>query len=95
MRGNVPVDLKEFNNRKSMGLYELQNALRLLEGRPPAAATRQLLDQLNAKLDENQHVLKIHLEAVHEITAIIANTIKQADSDGTYTFSFRSKEPPS
>lgn len=94
LRAKQPIDLKEFNNRKSLGLFELQNALRGLNGKPPAPETRLLFDQLNVKLEENQYLLKIHLEAVHEITSIISDTIKQADSDGTYTLTFRSKDPP-
>lgn len=94
LRSKAPIDLKEFNNRKSLGLFELQNALRALDGQAPTPETRKLFDQLNIRLDENQRLLKIHLEAVHEITSIISDTIKQADSDGTYTLTFRSKEPP-
>jgi hypothetical protein len=93
LRSGVNADLKSFNERKSLGLIELNRALRLLEGAEPDRATRRLLDSLNQKLTLNRHVLTIQLEAVREVAGIISQSIREAESDGTYTLAFRSKGP--
>jgi hypothetical protein len=93
LRHNSPIDLKASNDRKSLGLIELNRALRLLDGTTPDGPTKTLLERLNGKLDANRHVLKLHMEAVREVAALISQTMREADSDGTYTVSFRSKGP--
>lgn len=91
LRGHAPIDLKASNDRKSLGLIELNRVLRLIERETPEPSTLQILQRLNGKLDANRHVLKLHLEAVREVAAIISQTIREADSDGTYSSAFRSK----
>lgn len=91
LRRGGDADLRSFNERKSLGLIELSRALRQLEGTEPDRATRRLLESLNEKLSVNRHVLTIHLEAVREIAGVISQSIRDAESDGTYTFAFRSK----
>jgi hypothetical protein len=94
LRNRAPIDLNEFNHRKNQGLLELDRALRLLNGAPPSDEVKGGLRMLRRKLDENREVLKTHIEAVREVAAIIAEAIRGAESDGTYSFSFRSKGPP-
>jgi hypothetical protein len=89
-RGPV-VDLKGFNERKSLGLMELSRAMRLLSGARPDQRVMKLIERLNGKLESNRQVIKLHIEAVREIASIIAKSIRDAESDGTYTFAFRSK----
>lgn len=91
LRNRLPVDLNEFNNRKNQGLLELDRALQLLGGAPPSEAALAALRRLHKKLDVNREVLKMHLEAVREVAAIIAEAMRSADHDGTYSLSFRSK----
>ena len=91
LRRGGDADLKSFNERKSLGLIELNRALRLLDGAEPDPATRRLLESLNEKLSVNRHVLTIHLEAIREVAGVISQSIRDAESDGTYTFAFRSK----
>ncbi len=45
------------------------------------------LERLRAKLEKNLAVLDIHLKAVRQVCALIARTIEENDSDGTYTAS--------
>jgi hypothetical protein len=92
LRTGAKIDLKGFNGLKSMGLIELNRAIQLLEGSPPDESTIRVLRLLNEKLEANRRVLKLHMEAVNEIAGIISDSIREADSDGTYSFSFRSKE---
>lgn len=91
LRNHTPIDLKASNDRKSLGLIELNRVLHLMESMPPDPATMRILERLNAKLDANRHVLKLHLDAVRDVAAIISQTIREAESDGTYSSAFRSK----
>lgn len=92
LRSGVKIDLKGSNGLKSMGLFELNRAIQLLEGKTPDDSTIHVLKILNEKLETNRRVLKLHMEAVNEIAGIISESIREADSDGTYSLSFRSKE---
>ena len=85
LRARVSFDLKEFNDRKSMGLLELTRAMRQIEGTPPDQALTARLVGLRDKLDVNSAVLKLHLDAVREVSATMAEAIRDADSDGTYS----------
>lgn len=91
LRTSPGSDLKEFNSRKAHALLDLDRATRSLKGTRPDEATLRLLASLREKLELNQHVLSMHIEAVREIADVIADTIREADSDGTYTHSYRSK----
>jgi hypothetical protein len=85
LRGRTAVDLKVFNTRKSQGLLELNRALRGLDGAPRDEALAARLAGLRAKLDVNRAVLEMHLAAVREVASALADAIRDADSDGTYS----------
>jgi hypothetical protein len=93
LQSRSTVNLNEFNHRKNQGLLELDRALRLLNGAPPSEAMKDALRLLRVKLDANREVLKTHIDAVRQVAAIIAEAIRGAESDGTYSLSFRSKDP--
>src|SRR4029453_16882340 len=84
LRSRTVIDLKDFNNRKSQGLLELNRALRSLDG-PPKKAVLARLAGLRAKLDVNRAVLEMHLAAVREVATVLADAIRDAESDGTYS----------
>ncbi|HVY43464.1 MAG TPA: hypothetical protein VG966_10565 [Hyphomicrobiaceae bacterium] len=94
LRGRLPIDLKDYNNRKSHGLLELTRAFRHVEEKGLGEPTRQRLASLRAKLDTNCAVLKLHVEAVREIAAIMADAIRGAESDGTYSASAGRRDVP-
>jgi predicted short-subunit dehydrogenase-like oxidoreductase (DUF2520 family) len=80
-----PVDLEGLNRRKSQGLLELT---RLTRGVDPAALDATVaihLARLRAKLARNQEVVALHLRALEEIDATLAQAALAAESDGTYT----------
>jgi hypothetical protein len=81
------INLKDFNDRKSQALLELTRSLRTLgtggSVSSPTLAVR--VGSLKAKLAVNQAVLKVHLEAVREISTTLADAIRHAESDGTYS----------
>jgi hypothetical protein len=85
LRSRTAIDLKDFNNRKSQGLLELNRALRGLDGPPKEKAVLARLAGLRAKLDVNRAVLEMHLAAVREVATVLADAIRDAESDGTYS----------
>lgn len=87
LRSRAPIDLKDLNNRKTHGLLELTRVMRHLDrgSLTPPVATR--LSALRNSIEINQRVVKMHLEAVREVSAIVADAIRDAESDGTYSVS--------
>lgn len=81
---NAIVDLREYNIRKSQGLYSLSRALGNARDRSFDAATVQKLRDLRGTLELNQRALARHLQAVREVATLISETIREAESDGTY-----------
>jgi len=57
--------------------------MRSLPGSLPDKAARQALLGLRAAHDENRALLRLHLQAVQEISAIVAKAMEDAESDGT------------
>jgi hypothetical protein len=89
LRSRRAVDLRDFNNKKSQGLLELNRALRGLGGAPHELALSARLAGLRARLETNRTMLKMHLDAVREISAIVTDAIREAESDGTYSRTIR------
>jgi hypothetical protein len=93
LQARAGVDLKDFNDRKSLGLLELTRAMRHVEGAAPGPALQARLSRLRGKLEINREALRTHLEAVREISTIVADAMRSADSDGTYTPSIKGRSP--
>ncbi|SED03292.1 hypothetical protein SAMN05519104_2635 [Rhizobiales bacterium GAS188] len=91
LRSLKPMDLREFNRRKSQGLLELSRAMRGLGERVRDDRVPERLTELRAKLDNNLSMLRMHLRAAQEVTSIIARAIQDAESDGTYSASVSTK----
>lgn len=85
LRTRSEIDLKETNNRKSQALLELGLAARALEGSTLDEDIAARLRGLRSKLEANQTMLQLHLEAVREVASIVADTIRDRDWDGTYS----------
>jgi hypothetical protein len=85
LKRRAAADLRDFNNRKSQGLLELSRSLRYFQGVIPSNAVLARLAGLREKLDTNRAVLKLHLDAVREVSTIMADAIRDAESDGTYS----------
>jgi hypothetical protein len=81
--------LDDFNRRKSHGLLDLTRAIRALGGAAAGHSLQPRLQALQGKLKENAAVLKMHLEAVQEISAVMARAIRDGESDGTYSAAIR------
>ncbi len=74
-----------FTDRKNQALRELMAAQRFENPKLAAAACRPLLERLSAALKVNAGLLKLHIQAVGEISDIIIGGLKAAESDGTYS----------
>lgn len=84
LKGHMAIDLNDFSSKKNQALLELSRAMRMLDGAAPSRGVLESLGDLRTKLDLNRAALKVHLEAVREISSILADAIRDADSDGTY-----------
>lgn len=80
-----PIDLDGTSRRKNRGLLELLRSTRAAGDlrRDPRISER--LTELRHKLERNRSLLQMHLDAVREVSAIISRTIREAESDGTYS----------
>jgi hypothetical protein len=77
-----------FTDRKNQALRELMAALRF-ETLPGALeAVKPLVHKLSATLQDNARLLKLHITALGEVSDIIIGSLKEADSDGTYSRTF-------
>jgi hypothetical protein len=79
------VDFDGFSQRKNRGLLELTRAMRLGQSGGPDPRVAPFLTGLRSSLIRNQAALQIHLDAVREVSAIIARSIQEVESDGTYS----------
>jgi hypothetical protein len=95
LRSRGAIDLKEWNNRKNQGLLDLTRALRPLGLRGPDAKTLAALARLRAKLEVNRALIRNHVEAVREISAMLCEAIRNLESDGTYAPAVRRAGPRS
>ena len=63
--------------------------MRHVEGTAPEPALVTRLTRLRTKLEINSAALKMHLDAVREVSAVMADAMRDAESDGTYSRSIR------
>ena len=85
LTGSLPSDMAAFNRQKRQGMLELS---RLMRGFPPNVPHREVtarLAKLAESLERNRLVLDVQLRAVREIADIIAQVMRDAESDGTYS----------
>ncbi len=78
-------DLRASNDRKSQGLVDLNQAMRRLKNGDVNQELEIRLQAFRGKLAINLRKIRLHLEAVKEITAMLSDAIQSAESDGTYT----------
>ncbi len=85
LESRTQVDFDSFSQRKNRGLLELTRAMRLTQGVEFDPRVVAHLTRLRASLVRNQAALQMHLDAVREVSAIIARSIQEVESDGTYS----------
>jgi hypothetical protein len=76
--------LEEIVDQETLALRTRQT-LKLLQGSGPNMTLATRMGKLKMKLAVNEAALRVHLEAVREVSSTIAEAMQNADSDGTYT----------
>ena len=85
LRHHQVISHAVFADRKNHALRELMSAQKF-ETAPVAVQARSpLLERLVMALKVNAQLLKLHIKAVGEISDIIVGSLREADSDGTYS----------
>lgn len=85
LRRNRACDLADTCGRKRQGLLELTRFLPSLATAEEREGARGRLGRLDAKLALNRQVLDVQIGAVRRVADIIARTLRDAESDGTYS----------
>jgi flagellar biosynthesis/type III secretory pathway chaperone len=89
LRGRQQIDLTEISRRKSHALLELTRGLRGIDVVAVRAELEPRLKPLRAKLEENNAVLRHHMNAVQAVSTVLAQAIRDGESDGTYSAAIR------
>lgn len=89
LSSGLTLDLGSSNNRKSQGLVDLNCAVRVLSKIERGEELQTRLSALRERLDRNLRVVRLHLNAVKEISDVLSEAIQSAESDGTYRPMFR------
>jgi hypothetical protein len=79
------IDYEALNHRKSQGLLELSRLAPMIAGAEASKPLSDALASLRAKLETNQRMLRIQLNAARRVGDIIARAIQEGQSDGTYS----------
>lgn len=79
------VSHASFTDRKNHALRELMAAQRFDNKPSRIAECGALLKRLSDVLKTNSRLLKLHITAVGEVSDIIIGSLREADSDGTYS----------
>lgn len=87
LRARSAPDLAALCHRKNQALLELSRIEQKLDREPLDAELQALLARLRARLGENGAALDLHLRAAREVAEILADAIRDAESDGTYSTS--------
>jgi hypothetical protein len=84
LQNRLSYDAAAFNDRKSQALLDLTLALRALGPAHRDEILLARLADLRHALEANRRIVDLHLGALREITAVLAEAMRAAESDGTY-----------
>ena len=85
LKGRLPTDMADIGNRKRQGLLEMNRALRAAASDRSRPEVRERLKRFSVAVERNRAALGTQLLAVREIAEIIAQSMRDAESDGTYS----------
>ncbi len=80
-------DYNDINARKARGLRDLNQSMTEVARYFDDSVENKvetLLNGLKKKLERNSQLLKIHLEAVTELSQMMQNAAREQETDGTY-----------
>lgn len=80
---NLPVTA--FTYRKNQILRDLLAAQKASNSPAGLAALAPRYSHVKQLLDRNAMLLQLNLTALHEVSSVIVESIRQAESDGTYS----------
>ena len=81
----TPFDMTEIGNRKRQGLLDMTRMIGAAMASGAIPEIRERLGRFSVALKRNQAALGTQLRAVREIAEIVAQAIRDAESDGTYS----------
>jgi hypothetical protein len=84
LKSGERVDFEALNFRKTHALLELTQVSKNASQESFAQA-REGIDNLHKLLAANTEALERHLQAMQEITMLIVESIREDESDGTYS----------
>ena len=79
------ADVVEFTRQKRQGFLELGRIMKALERTIPSQDILARLAGFRRKLEDNDAALRVHLQAVRAVNALIVRVMREAESDGTYS----------
>jgi hypothetical protein len=74
-----------FTDRKNQALRELLAAQRSESADALAGTLKPILERLSVALATNATLLKLHIGAVGEMSDIMIGSLRESESDGTYS----------
>jgi hypothetical protein len=84
IRASGVAEIEKYSERKGQALMSLN---RFLAAGFPLSSNDAVVSKLAAlrkALDVNRSLLKIHIDAVNEVSQIIVRCVQEAQADGTY-----------
>ena len=81
----TPIDLTEIGNRKRQCLLDMTRTIGAAVAAGAIPEIRERLGRFSVSLKRNQAALGTQLRAVREIADIVAQAIRDAEWDGTYS----------
>lgn len=89
LRQNRVVSHAGFTDRKNHALRDIMAVKRVAGLGSPPSIGKPLFARLSVALQENATLLKLHIGAIGEISDIIVNSLREVESDGTYSRGLR------
>lgn len=78
-------EIEKYSERKGQALMSLTHLLGAGSSFGSNEVVITKLKALRVALDANRALLKIHIDAVNEVSQIIVRSVRQAQADGTYS----------
>ncbi len=88
LAANSTGRIVDLTRQKRQGFLELNRIMKAMERTIPSQDILARLAAFRGRLEENDTVLRIHLRAVQEVTALIVKVMRDSESDGTYSRGF-------
>ena len=79
------TEIAEATRQKRQGFLELSRLMKTMERTIPSQEILSRLAAFRGKLQANDATLRVHLQAVRAVNALIVDVMREAESDGTYS----------